>query len=177
MQKTQTTCLAILATIAVGFSLYFLRTVLLPFVIAVFLVIGCRPILEFIEKKLRLHRFFAFVVTFFVGVALFIGFAALTWLSINNLARNSAIYEDRLNDIVSWTIDHIPKSSKSKSNKLNTINPKTTPPKLTTQIRREHCKTISARTWRIYLLRQPTICRGCYCAWPVRYLVCCLMAY
>ncbi len=115
MQRTQTTCLAILTTIAVGFSLYFLRTVLLPFVIALFLVIGCRPILEFIENKLRLHRFFAFAITFVIGVGLVIGFGALTWISINNLARNSAIYEERLDYIVTWTINHTPKLGTSKS--------------------------------------------------------------
>lgn len=114
MQKTQTICLAILTTIAVGFSLYYLQTVLLPFVIALFFVIGCRPILEFIQQKLRLHRFFAFVVTFLIGVALILGFALLTWLSINDLARNKAVYEKRLNVIVQWTVSHVPNLSAAK---------------------------------------------------------------
>ncbi|MDG2015371.1 MAG: AI-2E family transporter, partial [Pirellulaceae bacterium] len=64
MQKTQTTCLIILTTIAVGVSLYFLSTVLLPFIIALFVVIGCRPILEFLQHRLNLNRFLAFGVTF-----------------------------------------------------------------------------------------------------------------
>ncbi len=122
MQKTQTICLAVLTTIAVGFSLHYLQTVLLPFVIAVFLVIACRPILEFIEKKLGLHRIFAFVVTFFIGVALLFGFAILTWLSVNDLARNSAAYEQRLKNIVHWTISHIPNSVKSKSPQADNVS-------------------------------------------------------
>ncbi len=115
MQKTQTICLAILTTIAVGFSLFYLKSVLLPFVIAVFFVIGCRPILEFAETKLRLHRLVAFVVTFLIGVALLVGFAVLTWLSIADLARNSASYEQRLTYLVHWTIEHVPISVPAKT--------------------------------------------------------------
>lgn len=115
MQKTQTTCLAILTTIAVGFSLHYLHTVLLPFVIALFFVIGCRPILEFIEKKLRLHQFFAFVATLLIGFGLLVGFAILTWVSINDLLRNSATYENSLKNVVEKTIAYIPNLDQWKS--------------------------------------------------------------
>jgi uncharacterized membrane protein YfcA len=40
MQKTQTICLVILTVISVSASLYFLKSVLLPFVIALFIVVG-----------------------------------------------------------------------------------------------------------------------------------------
>ena len=102
MQRVQTICLVVLATIAVGFSLSFLKPVLLPFVIALFIVIGCRPILSFIEKKLKLKRVFAFVVAFSVGTAFLTGFVMTVWLSINDLARHSDAYEERLNTIAQW---------------------------------------------------------------------------
>lgn len=108
MQKTQTTCLVILATIATGFSLAYLKTVLLPFVIALFIVIGCRPILEFVAKKLQLPAILAFVVTFFVGFALLLGFAFLIWLSINDLSKNSDAYKERLNNIAEWVVERLP---------------------------------------------------------------------
>ncbi|WP_442505819.1 AI-2E family transporter [Novipirellula sp. SH528] len=108
MHRTQTICLIILATIAVGFSLAYLKTVLLPFIIAVFIVIGCRPVLEFVERKLRLHRFLAFLVTFSVGGCLLAAFALLTWVSIVDLAANSAAYEQRLNKIAVWLVDYLP---------------------------------------------------------------------
>ncbi len=108
MQRTQTTCLIILATIATGFSLAYLKTVLLPFIIAAFIVIGCRPVLEFVERKLRLHRFLAFLVTFSIGGCLFAAFALLSWVSIADLAANSAAYEQRLNKIAIWIVDHVP---------------------------------------------------------------------
>ncbi|WP_372719065.1 hypothetical protein [Novipirellula sp.] len=108
MQRTHTICLIILATIATGFSLAYLKTVLLPFVIAAFIVIGCRPVLEFAERKLRLHRFLAFLVTFSIGGCLFAAFALLSWVSIADLAVNSAAYEQRLNKIAIWVVDHVP---------------------------------------------------------------------
>ena len=100
MQKTQTTCLLILTTIAVGVSLYFLRSVLLPFVIALFVVIGCRPILDFLEHQLRLNRFLAFAVTFLMGFALVTGLGLMVWASINDLSKHPEAYEKRLNSIV-----------------------------------------------------------------------------
>ena len=113
VKNTQTVCLVILATIAVAASLEYLESVLLPFVIALFVVIGCRPILEFVEKRLRLHRFFAFVVTFSVGVALLVGFALMIIFSANDLAANKGQYEQRLKAIVQWVATHLPQSLES----------------------------------------------------------------
>ena len=70
MQKTQTVCLVILTTIAVGFSLFYLKSVLLPFVIALFIFIGCGPIVEFLQNRLKLNRYFAFGVAFAIGMTL-----------------------------------------------------------------------------------------------------------
>lgn len=111
MQKTQTTCLLILTTTAIGFSLYFLKTVLLPFVLALFIVIGVRPILEFVQKKLRLPWFFAFVFTFLIGVGLMLAFAFLIWISINDLGKNSDAYQARMNSIIQWVVANIPNSN------------------------------------------------------------------
>ena len=113
MQKTQTICLVILATIFVSFSLYYLKSVLLPFVIALFIVIGCRPILEFVGKKLQLPRFFAFVFTFLVGILLLLIFLFLIWISVNDLANNSDVYKTRMNVIISWIVERVPSSNES----------------------------------------------------------------
>ena len=102
MQRTQTTCLIILTTIATGLSLYFLRSVLLPFVIAFFVVIGCRPILEVLRKRLKLNRIVAFALTFMTGFALLAMLGFLVWASINNLSQHPQAYQQRLNVIVNW---------------------------------------------------------------------------
>ena len=102
MHKTQTFCLVVLTAIAVGFSLYYLQSVLLPFVIALFIVIGCRPILEFFEKRWKFPRYLSFATTFLVGTLFLVGFAFLVWASINDVSRNSSAYEARLSSIATW---------------------------------------------------------------------------
>jgi AI-2 transport protein TqsA len=100
--------LVVLAVIATGFSLFYLKSVLLPFVLALFIVIGCRPILEFVQRKLQLPRFLAFVVTFMLGFLLLLGFAFLIWYSINDLAKNTDVYQTRMNAIIAWVVERIP---------------------------------------------------------------------
>ena len=114
MQKTQTICLLILTTIAVGMSLAYLKTVLLPFVIAVFIVIGCRPILQFLESRLKFPKIIAFAATFLTGLLLVASFAVLVWISINDLSRNIGAYEKRLDHIASWLVERLPESGEKK---------------------------------------------------------------
>lgn len=127
MQKAQTTCLAILTTIAIGFSLYFLQSVLLPFVIAIFIVIGCRPILNYVETRLKLPRFLAFGFSFLFGILLLLVFAFLTWVSVNDLAQNSQAYEKRMNVIVTWIVEHVPNKDRP-SEPTVTVPPTSEPP-------------------------------------------------
>jgi len=108
MQRTQNICLVLLATIAVSFSLFYLKSVLLPFVIALFVVIGCRPILEFVEKQLKLPRSIAFGLSFLIGNLLLIGFALLLWFSITDLQNKSNVYEKRMNIIATWVVEKLP---------------------------------------------------------------------
>lgn len=108
MQRTQNICLVLLATIAVSFSLFYLKSVLLPFVIALFVVIGCRPILEFVEKQLKLPRSIAFGLSFLIGNLLLIGFALLLWFSITDLQNKSSVYEKRINIIATWVVEKLP---------------------------------------------------------------------
>ncbi|MDG2471070.1 MAG: AI-2E family transporter, partial [Pirellulaceae bacterium] len=127
MQKTQTVCLVILATLAIGFSLFYLKTVLLPFVISVFIVIGCRPVLEFVESRLKLHRYVAFAFSFLIGLVLLLIFSLLTWVSIDELATNSDAYRERMNNLVVWVVKKIPHSSENQqpSDPADPQDPKT----------------------------------------------------
>ncbi len=127
-QRTQTFCLVCLTTIASGFALYYLQSVVLPFVIALFIVIGVRPILEYLGRRLGLHWFLAFVLTFIVGVLLLAGFAFITWLSINDLGKHSNAYRDRIDTIVNWVSERIPKSDDTTTSDTPSTTPKTEEP-------------------------------------------------
>ena len=101
MDNTQRTCLLILTTIAVGFSLYFLQTVLLPFVIAFFIVIGCNPILDYLGR-LGIPRLIAFGLTFCAGTLMVLSLCYMIFLSVVSLSENLPAYQQRLNAMVSW---------------------------------------------------------------------------
>lgn len=122
MQRTQNICLILLATIAVSFSLFYLKSVLLPFVIALFVVIGCRPILEFIEKQLKLPRSIAFGLSFLIGNLLLIGFALLLWFSITGLQNKSSVYQKRMNIIATWVVEKLPSTPQSPESSGTTNN-------------------------------------------------------
>ena len=111
MQRAQTICLVILTVLAVGFSLYFLKSVLLPFVISVFVVIACKPVLHFLETRLNVNRYVAFAAAFAIGAVILLMLAALTWLSIQDLARNLGAYEARLNTIAEWLVEQLHEAS------------------------------------------------------------------
>lgn len=108
MQKIQTVCLLVLTTIAVGVSLALLKTVLLPFVVAVFIVIGCRPVLSFFEVRLNLNRYIAYAATFVLGCLGFLAFGAIVWASFADLANNAGAYEQRLDAIAAWILERMP---------------------------------------------------------------------
>ena len=66
-----TISLIILALVAVAFSLYFTRTIMIPFILALFVRILIDPIIDFQTKNLRVHRFVAIIVSIFIIIGLF----------------------------------------------------------------------------------------------------------
>lgn len=107
MQRTQTTCLILLTVIAVGFSLRFLQTVLLPFVIALFVVIGIRPLLELLQRRFGLNRLVAVGISFVIGLIALTATGMAIWVSIQDIANNSDVYEQRLTAIGNWLNDRL----------------------------------------------------------------------
>ena len=72
--RVQTICLAVLTVVAVTFSIYWLRPVLVPLVVALFVVAGISPVLSTLEHGLGVNRLVAAILTFLAGVV-----ALLLW--------------------------------------------------------------------------------------------------
>ena len=68
-RRIQTVCLMILTAVAVGTALYWLRPVLIPFVLAVFLSYCLTPVIELLMRYLRIPRYAAISVAVLLGVA------------------------------------------------------------------------------------------------------------
>ncbi len=92
--RWQSRCLSVLATATVGVVLYLLRPVLVPFVVAVFLTVGLKPILDLLQSRFLPSRLAAVTTVFILGVALLTLLSGAVATSIDELA-NDAAYQRR----------------------------------------------------------------------------------
>lgn len=106
--KIQTVCLMVLTAVTIGHSIYWLQPVLVPFVVAVFVVSGVAPIIERLEKKLGVNRLFACGIAFFIGLLVLALLGISLWASVVELADNAADYRESINEFVKKTESWIP---------------------------------------------------------------------
>jgi AI-2 transport protein TqsA len=98
--RIQTICQMVVAAVAIGAALYWLRAVLLPFVLALFLVCGVAPLLDLIQRRLRAPRVVAVAIAFLGGVLLLAGLWLFIWLSVQSMLRDADTYRQRYQAIV-----------------------------------------------------------------------------
>jgi len=107
-QKIQAVCLMVLATVAIGFAIYGLRTVLVPFVIAVFVVSGIAPILDGLQNRLGVNRLLAAGITFVAGLIIMLVLGSALWASTVELRQSAPAYRQRIQELVDRVDDMIP---------------------------------------------------------------------
>jgi AI-2 transport protein TqsA len=95
-QRIQTICLLIVSTLAVAAALYWLRPVLVPFVLAVFIAYGLLPLVEFQVRHLRLPQLVAVASTLLVGVLILGSLGLLISTSVSQLQANAAAYQQQI---------------------------------------------------------------------------------
>lgn len=94
--RIQTICLLIVSTVAVAAALYWLRPVLVPFVLAVFIAYGLLPLVEFQVRRLRLPYFVAVASTLVIGVVVLGSLGLLISTSVSQLQANAAAYQQQI---------------------------------------------------------------------------------
>ncbi|MEW4487004.1 AI-2E family transporter [Thalassoglobus sp. JC818] len=94
--RLQTACLLFITAVLATFAAYWLRPVLVPLVLAVFIVNGVTPILELLEKSIASSRFTAAVIAFLVGSLVMVMLMASLWASVVDLSQNWGTYEAQL---------------------------------------------------------------------------------
>lgn len=99
-QRLQTVCLVFITAVMASFSAYWLRPVLLPFVVAVFIVSGVSPILEAIQKSVASTRLVAAVIAFLAGCVLVAVLMTALWASVVDLAQHAGAYQVRVIELV-----------------------------------------------------------------------------
>ncbi|MFG0336111.1 MAG: AI-2E family transporter [Maioricimonas sp. JB049] len=99
-QKIRTVCLMVVTAAIIGYSIYWLRPVLLPFVVAIFVVSGVTPILQSLEQRLGVSRLIAAGITFLAGLVLLLALGGALWASVLDLADHAPAYKQRIGEIV-----------------------------------------------------------------------------
>ncbi|MHC4101360.1 MAG: AI-2E family transporter, partial [Planctomycetota bacterium] len=88
-QRIQIVCLLILTVVAIGMALYFLRPVLIPFVLALFFVYALSPAIDLQARRLKIRRWLAAVNTIVLGCVLLFLLWLLIWSSVSQMAANA----------------------------------------------------------------------------------------
>lgn len=95
-RSIQNACLMILAAVAVGFVLFWFRSVLIPFVLALFFAYGLGPVIEIQTQRLRVPRPLAVLMTLLLGVFLLSLVGALISTSVTQLSANADVYQKQI---------------------------------------------------------------------------------
>lgn len=107
-QRVQTFCLLFITAAIASFLAYWLRPVLLPFVVAVFIVSGLSPILDMLQRSLNTDRLMASVIAFLAGCLLIAIVVGLLWASVADLATHSGAYQKQVVKLIDWVEATIP---------------------------------------------------------------------
>ncbi|HOI09037.1 MAG TPA: AI-2E family transporter [Myxococcota bacterium] len=94
--STVTGPLLILAALAIGYALHFMRPVLVPLVLAVLISYLVSPLVDWLQVRLRLPRAVGILAALLVTGMLFVGVAGLISASVRTLAVKGPQYQKRI---------------------------------------------------------------------------------
>jgi AI-2 transport protein TqsA len=98
--RLNTVSLLILAAVAAGFALHWMRPVLVPFVLALMLAYLVAPLVDGLQVQLKAPRWAA-LLTAFCTISVILGLLSIIlFTSIGGLVENADLYKDRLVGLV-----------------------------------------------------------------------------
>ena len=92
-QKTNTYCLLFLSAVAFTVSLVHLKSILIPFVLSIFLFVSLSPLIEFISVRLKVPRWAAVLITLLVGLLSTATLGFLITVSVQDFLKSLPLYE------------------------------------------------------------------------------------
>jgi len=107
-RRLQTVCLLVLTAIATGAALYWLRAVMIPFVLSVFFSFSLSPLVSFLIRRFRIPRSAAVGVTLLLGFLLLAALASLVSASVGQLAANREAYQAQATALVAQMTAALP---------------------------------------------------------------------
>jgi AI-2 transport protein TqsA len=92
--RIQTICLILLSVMGAGAAMYWLRPVIVPFVLAVFFTYCLEPFVDWEEKRLRLPRGLAMFIAFFLQCFALILVSLAVFFAATQMAARGDAYHD-----------------------------------------------------------------------------------
>jgi len=95
-RRLQTVCLLILTSLAVALALYWLRSAMIPFVLALFFSFALAPFIDLQVRYLRIPNGLAITVTLLLGFFILSSLAGVITASVGQLTANAADYQRQI---------------------------------------------------------------------------------
>ena len=99
-----TVCLMILAASAATWVLIYTKTILMPFIIALFFCMVASTVAEWMKQKWQTPYWLGLVCSFLAFMAFITAAVSFISTSIESFVNGAGIYTDRLNDSIDWVI-------------------------------------------------------------------------
>jgi len=106
--RVQSVCLVLLTVIAVGAALYWLRGLMIPFVLALFIALILSTVVDFAMRRLKLPRTIALAATAILAFVLFDLLVVLISTSVGQLSANAGAYQAQLTQLLDQTVASLP---------------------------------------------------------------------
>ncbi|MHC2070278.1 AI-2E family transporter [Bremerella sp. T1] len=107
--RRQTICLAIGVGVLALWTLYWLQSVLIPFVMAIFIVSGLTPVLSGIQDRLSTTRLVAVLIASMIGFALVFVLWSIIWVSVAQLREDGKKYVEGAKAWQAWIPEFVMK--------------------------------------------------------------------
>jgi len=107
-QRVQSACLIVLAAAAVTAGLYWFRSALVPFVLALFLSTAAAPLIDLQVRRLRVPHVVAATTTLLLSLLALLGLGALVSLSVAQLLGNADTYRRGTEELVASVVRRLP---------------------------------------------------------------------
>ncbi len=107
-ERLHTVCLVILTGIAFCAALSWLKPVMVPFVLAIFMALAVTPVVDFQVKHFRFPRILAIVTTVILALLFLVVIGSITSSSITDLSKNIDVYGQQVEKIISKTVGYFP---------------------------------------------------------------------
>ncbi len=89
-------CILILTGIAISFTLFFAKPVLIPFIFAIFLSYAVLPIANVLQTKIRISRLLSILLTILIGVMILFLLGMLIFSSLKTVVNNIDNYQQKV---------------------------------------------------------------------------------